>query len=572
VARFQPRLWSILTAAVVLVGLTYNLDGYPLLDPDEGRNAEVAREMAESNDYVLPRLNGLPYVDKPVLYFGVGAAFMEVLGPTTLAARLPSLLFTLGTLTLLVWLGRRMLGPEGGWIAAVATAAMPLTLAFARTVIFDSTLTFFMVLSLLSFYQAIEAYADASGPSATREAYGWWIAGAWAAMALGVLTKGPIAIALPLMVIVPYSLWRRRLAAVVDSVALLLFIALVLPWVLAMSREVPGFLDHALVTETFKRLTTDELRRTGPFWYFFPIVFAGALPWSLVAVSGWRKGAARDHGAQLDQRVVFLAVWVVVPLLFFTFSQSKRPQYVLPLMPPIGLLVAYLWTRFPDRLPGRHVAAVGLAASGFAVLAAPLIVPALLDVHSEVGATIPRTGVFLGLAGILAGAGTWYARTRPAALLALSVPAAAIPLSSTRLMSAIGHDRSSETVAAAIEQVMSESTEIVAIRTYPLSLPFYLRRTLTLATDDGRELTSNYLIDTYDRWAASAGSPFRDVDWWFDAMLRCERPRVFLVSPSDTDVRDLLAERMNLLAEGRKVAAYGPCSAMGLARDPDRGK
>ena len=72
---------------------------------------------------------------------------------------------------------------------------------------------------------------------------------------------------------------------------------------------------------------------------------------------------------------------------------------------------------------------------------------------------------------------------------------------------------------------MSESTEIVAIRTYPLSLPFYVRRTLTLSTDDGRELTSNYLLATYDRWAATAGSPFRDVDWWFDAMLRCERRR-----------------------------------------------
>src|SRR5574341_1714788 len=108
-----------LALAIMLLGLVYGLAAYPLLDPDEGRNAEVAREMAATNDYVLPRLDGLPYPDKPVLFFAVTAAAMELLGPGVLAARLPPLLFTLGTLALVGWFARRRGGSEAAWTAMV---------------------------------------------------------------------------------------------------------------------------------------------------------------------------------------------------------------------------------------------------------------------------------------------------------------------------------------------------------------------------------------------------------------------------------------------------------------------
>ena len=106
----RQTAWLLAAAALLLLAFAFDLGGYALLEPDEGRNAEVAREMAESNDYVVPTLNGLPYLDKPALYFVVGASLMEVLGPTELAARLPSLLFTLGTLALVFWFGMRMSG------------------------------------------------------------------------------------------------------------------------------------------------------------------------------------------------------------------------------------------------------------------------------------------------------------------------------------------------------------------------------------------------------------------------------------------------------------------------------
>ncbi|HSP35367.1 MAG TPA: glycosyltransferase family 39 protein, partial [Thermoanaerobaculia bacterium] len=262
------RTWSIVAA--IAVGLF--LGAVPLLDPDEGRNGEVAREMALTNDYVLPHLDGLPYLDKPIVYFAAEAAVMEVTGPTELAARLPAYLFTLATAALVFWFARRLWGTDEASVAAIAYLSMPLVIAFARTVIFDSALTFFIVLAIIAFYFAVE--------SDERK----WSVIAWASMGLGVLTKGPVALALPLLVAIPYAIWRRRFRRLWSILGLVLFVVVIAPWVIAVQQSVPDFLHYVLVTETAQRLTTGALKRTGPPWYFIPYVIGGALPWSLIAL------------------------------------------------------------------------------------------------------------------------------------------------------------------------------------------------------------------------------------------------------------------------------------------------
>src|SRR6184192_2444720 len=169
------------------VALGWNLGRYPLLDPDEGRNAEVAREMARSNDYLVPHLDGLPYLDKPIVYFAASAALMEALGPTETAARLPAYSATLATIALLVGFARRRWGAEAGWLAGLAYATTLLPLVYARTAILDSTLTLCTTAAVLGFFEARPIVA-------------------WAAMGAGALTKGPIAIVLPLLVVIPYTL------------------------------------------------------------------------------------------------------------------------------------------------------------------------------------------------------------------------------------------------------------------------------------------------------------------------------------------------------------------------------
>lgn len=542
--------WRAAGAGLALTALLVGIDRYPLLDPDEGRNAEVAREMAASNDYILPQLNGLPYLDKPVLYFAVSAAIMELLGPSELTARLPSLFFTLGTLGILGWFARRWFGAEGAWVAVVATATSPLTLGFARTAIFDSALTFFVVVALFGFYEAV----DRGGGDGWR-----WSTLAWGAIGLGILTKGPIALALPLLCALPYAWWRGASRAIWQPAGPLLCIALVLPWVLAVSRRVPDFLHYALVTETWVRLTTDQLQRTGPLWYFPPILLGGALPWTVAVLAGWR--AARP----LDRRAVFLLCWIAVPLLFFTLSQSKRPQYMVPLVPAVALLVARLWAG-RRIIPGAAGIALTLGALATLLAAGHPLIPRLVPMTAEIRAALPGTAIGLGLAAAAAAVITWVARTHPSVVLVgLALPVSAIPFASDRLLQAIGRERSATAIAQAVSPVLDDRSQVLAVRAFPLSLPFYLGRTILLASEDGRELTSNYVTKRSEQWRTVPGSPLRPADWWRDALAGC-RVRVFVVRAADRETRQLLDARLPLLIETAKYAAYGPCGGTDLAR------
>ena len=316
---FSRLPWLLLLAAIAL---SWGLGGHRLLDPDEGRNAEVAREMAQSGDFVVPHLDGLPYLDKPVFYFAAAAVSMTALGPTEAAARLPALLFTLASIALVVWWARKRWGPEAGWMSGLALATMPLVLAFARETIFDSTLAFFLTLAVLAFAEDQPVLA-------------------WAAIGLGGLTKGPVAILVPLLAVVPYVLLTgRSLGRVFAWRGLLVFVVIALPWFLIVTARHPEFPDYALVRETVQRVTTKGFHRTAPIWYYIPIVLVGAFPWIVPALSllgRWRWLWEARQVNTAAQEAILLLCWLIGPLVFFSLNQSKLPHYVLPLLPAIAL-------------------------------------------------------------------------------------------------------------------------------------------------------------------------------------------------------------------------------------------
>jgi 4-amino-4-deoxy-L-arabinose transferase-like glycosyltransferase len=294
-----------------VLALGFDLGGYPLLDPDEGRNAEVAREMAQTNDYILPQLDGLPYLDKPVVYFAAAAAVMELLGPTETAARLPAYLFTVATFVIVIWFVRRRWGRDAAWLAAVALATMPMVLAYARTTIFDSALAFCTTLAILAFWDDRPVLA-------------------WAAIGLGAITKGPVAILIPLATLLPFALLTGRpLRRLFPLAGLGMFALVALPWFIAISARIPAFPHYVFVRETFERVTSTRFHRTAPFWYYLPIVPVAAFPWIVPALARWKNWRwawlARRVNTEA-QETILLVCWVLGPLLFFTLNQSKLPR------------------------------------------------------------------------------------------------------------------------------------------------------------------------------------------------------------------------------------------------------
>jgi 4-amino-4-deoxy-L-arabinose transferase-like glycosyltransferase len=522
-----PALFR-LTLVLCALAIAVKLGDAPLLDADEGRNAEVGREMALTNDYVVPRLNELPYLDKPIVYFAAEAALMEVLGPTELAARLPAYLFTLMTAALVFWFARKEWGVESAYAAAIVFLAMPLTIAFARIVIFDSALTLFMTASAIGFYEAVER----------RERR--WATLAWASIAAGVLTKGPVAIVVPLFVAIPYAIRRKAFGQLWSWGGLLAFVAIITPWVWAMQLAVPDFLQYVAVTETAARLTTSELQRTGPPWYFVPYLIGGALPWSILAIPALRL--RRENHLQL-----FLLLWIAVPFLFFTLSQSKRPQYIVPLMVPIALLVASSWQTLRYR-----TTAIAFGLFGALLGAAPFV-PRFGVAMKPVIAEPARWAAWgIGAAFVVGALVAVMARRRDLALIALALPIVTIPAFTTPLMHALAERRSAYEVAERVRPHLTAGSEVIGIRAFSGSLAFYLGRPVTVATDDASEFTSNYIVRRYENFAGR--SRVQPLAW---APTQFNDPDVFITRTTDRKTRSMLTDRgMTLIAEGARYAAY----------------
>jgi 4-amino-4-deoxy-L-arabinose transferase-like glycosyltransferase len=567
---------------LVALGLALRLGSAPLIDADEGRNAEVGREMAATNDYVLPKLDGLPYLDKPIVYFAAEAAVMEVLGPTEVAARLPAYLFTLATALLMFLFARRVWDEERAWVAAIVFLAMPLTMVFARTVIFDSALTFFIAAAIMAFYLAVESphpalrFAqghplpqagegarddfgrdgagddpgrDPSPASRERVADGRvraapWAALAWIAIGFGIITKGPVAILLPLLVAIPYAIRRKRFRALWSLIGLIGCVVVVAPWVWGVSRQVPDFLRYVVVTETAARIATKELQRTGPPWYFLPFLIGGAMPWVVVLASSWRELRKRDP------LLLYLALWILVPLAFFSISQSKRPQYILPLMPPIAFLVAAAWQNIRMR-----AAAIALACFGLILFAGPWL-PVFRKMKPMLIEPATSSAIALGAAFVIGGIVAFIAKRKELALGGLAIAMAALPVLTDPVHRAVGEQRSAKAFITALRPHLQPDSEIVGLEAFTGSMAFYLGRPFTLVSSDGSELTSNYILRHYDRYATDPRSMLKPLPW-LDPKLRAPGRTVVITRIKDADFRALVESHgFSAIARGADHVAY----------------
>jgi len=479
----RRALWALLL--VFAAAWFCNLGYRHLVKPDEGRYAEVAREMVASGDWVTPRLNGYKYFEKPALQYWATAAAFSLFGQNEWTARLwPGLTGFFGVL-LVYFAGTRLFGPPAGLYGAAVTAGSALYAFMGHALSLDMGLAFFMSACVVAI--AI-AQRDEAGPATRRR----WMLLAWAAAALAVLSKGLVGVVLPAGAVGLYVLVERdwkRLARLHLLAGGLLFLAIAAPWFVAVSLANPEFFRFFFIHEHFERFLTKEHGRYQPLWYFVPVLLLGVLPWVASLVPALWRAWARDPRTGFQPRR-FLLLWCAVVFVFFSVSQSKIFSYILPMFPALALLVgAYLASA------GRRIAfAEGAVAVllGAALIAASFLAAAHLpEVLESLGTDRPpqfyagyipwliAAGAALAAAGA---ASAWFA-------LRERLAAAAVTLAFGGLawmqLAFSGHETLAPAFSAyhIVQKIRGElkpDIPFYVVDTFDHTLLFYLGRTVTM--------------------------------------------------------------------------------------------
>ena len=481
----------------------FMLGSRPLSVPDEGRYAEIPREMTTTGDYLTPRLNGVKYFEKPPLMYWMEAGIIKLFGLSEWALRLlPAFLGIIGCLWIFMVAHLLGLGREAAWASALTLATTALYYVHTRLLILDLGVTVFLSIALLSFLLA----ARASSSTLKNR----WLIGFYGGSALAVLTKGIVGAVIPGMVILLWTLpWRRwdSLKLAFKPWGIGLFFLIAAPWHILVSIKNPEFPYFYFIHEHFIRFTTTEHGRFQPWWFFVPILLVGLFPW----VTFLPQALARAFKELPKEVCHFLSLWGGLVFLFFSVSHSKLIPYILPMFPPLSLFLgAYLGKLWRDRKNTLEFVWGVQTFRGLCVLIF-LAVPFILSTQ-ELAEPLKKMGFFpfVFLVILIGGAlipGFFVSRGHVRATL-ISIGGTSFTL--FIVLNAIWpflEERTIKPLALTLKQMKVPEESVICYGKYYQDLPVYLNQTVKVVTWKGelsfgmeQEDTSSWMISEERFW------------------------------------------------------------------------
>jgi hypothetical protein len=495
-----------------LLALAYflGLGSYPLFTPDEGRYSEVAREMIVTHDFITPRLNGVVFLDKPILYYWLQASAMKMFGLNEAALRFwPAVFGIFGCLSMYLG-GRLLFNRRSGIISALLLATSVLYYGAAHYANLDLEVAVLVSTTLLFFLLGLKA------PQTQQSRL--WIYAAYLFAGLAILTKGLIGIAFPVMIIGSWTLLLGKwdnIKKVRPFSGLMIMLAIVLPWYIQAQMANPEFFHFFFIVQQISRfLSTNDFNNQVPWWFYFPIVLAGFLPWTLFIFSTLIKNCRQIwQNRQQQATPLYLMLWVFLIFIFFSIPHSKTIGYILPIFPALALLVGnYLdqaWETFFSSGKGWQAlflplsfAFFALACFGASSVKALEVMPALLPYLKSAGLCFTLTTLILLY---------FYTRKNFAALCSSIFISALVFFCILVSSASIINQNSTKALALQIKSGLSDKDEIVTFYKYFQDLPLYLEKRITIVADwedPGIPHNDNWLRELW------YGKSFQDTQAW----------------------------------------------------------
>jgi 4-amino-4-deoxy-L-arabinose transferase-like glycosyltransferase len=509
--------WRDIILLTLLLGLLFaiGLGRRALWEPDEGRYVEIPREMVQTGDYVTPRLNGVKYFEKPVLFYWLEAGAIKAFGINEWSMRLWPVLFAIMGCLATYAAGRKLYDRRTGWLAAGVLATTPLYYFLGRTVTLDMPVSALLTLTLLAFLLGTRA-----PPGRARRNYFWAF---YALAALATLAKGLIGFVIPAMVIGAWIMilneWRLLKSIYLPS-GLLLFLIIAAPWHIAAARANPEFAYFYFVNEHFLRYLTKSHHRYQPPWFFIPVLLAGFYPWTAYLAQSLAGAWPKSWRARRESReMLFLVLWAVLVFAFFSFSDSKLVPYILPVLPPLALITArYLSAHWDEpSSAGIRAGPWVLLILGLLFLLALVLVPQHTPDRPRVA---EYTRVFGGYAWVILGSllatavipfALSFRRRLPWTLAAVAVTGVLFLGVLDRGLAALDDQRSVKTLALILKSRLQPADEVMTYGEYYQDLPVYLGRRITVVDWKG-ELEFGMGVEDVSGWMIEDAAFWRHWD------------------------------------------------------------